>query len=144
MSNKMVSSAVQVALGYIITRCAADDIIDIKREMTTLIGEYESQTVEPLRCYSYSEAQSVLETLNEKETIRKSKGVYYTPTDVVRYILANSIKLASGKLTANNINQSTLKSISTETVCFDKTVYEIILPSLIQEAGKIKKCALAV
>ena len=29
--------------------------------------------------YSYSETQNMLSKLNEKESIRKSKGVYYTP-----------------------------------------------------------------
>ncbi|WKE63813.1 hypothetical protein QMG96_15485 (plasmid) [Lactiplantibacillus plantarum] len=34
--------------------------------------------------YTYEQVQDSLSTLNEKESIRKSKGVYYTPTDVVR------------------------------------------------------------
>lgn len=41
--------------------------------------------------YTYVTIQEKLATLNEKESNRKSKGVYYTPIDVVRYIVANSI-----------------------------------------------------
>ena len=41
---------------------------------------------------SYDEIQNVLSSFNEKETKRKSNGVYYTPNDVVKFIYSNAIK----------------------------------------------------
>jgi hypothetical protein len=40
--------------------------------------------------------QAVLSTINEKEETRKANGVYYTPSDVVRFITANCIRATYG------------------------------------------------
>ena len=46
---------------------------------------------------SYEEIQLALACLNEKESIRKNKGVYYTPSDIVQFILTNSVKMGCVK-----------------------------------------------
>lgn len=74
--------------------------------------------------YSYSEIQSMLSKLNEKESIRKNKGVYYTPCDVVHFIVANSIKSAYGKLKPNNIGKEDLSDIPYKSFAIQKTVFD--------------------
>lgn len=64
--------------------------------------------------------------INEKESTRKNKGVYYTPDNVVRFILTNSIKLFFGKLRSNNLHIMDLNRISYSIFCYDKTLYDPI------------------
>ena len=70
--------------------------------------------------YSYEDIQKLLANYNEKESIRKSKGVYYTPTDIVRFILLNSIKSFFDKLKTNNIHVLDLNGIPYKALCFEK------------------------
>ena len=63
-----------------------------------MFGEYKSLK----KYYTYEEMQDVVATLNEKESIRKNKGVYYTPIDVVEFILINSVKQVCNILKPNN------------------------------------------
>lgn len=73
---------------------------------------------------SYAQVQDTLSKINEKQSIRKSKGVYYTPNDVVRFILTNSIKASFGKLTAANISDMSLDNIPYRSFCCSKTVFD--------------------
>lgn len=73
---------------------------------------------------SYEEVQEMLSCLNEKEIIRKRKGVYYTPNDIVRFILTNSVKLACGTLAPNNLHETDVSNVMDETLCYEKTIYD--------------------
>lgn len=73
---------------------------------------------------TYTQVQDALSKINEKQSIRKSKGVYYTPNDVVRFILTNSIKASFGKLTVANISDMSLDNIPYRSFCCNKTVFE--------------------
>lgn len=78
----------------------------------------------PSGAAAYEEIQKLLSTLNEKETTQKSKGIYYTPSDVVRFILVNSMKSAYGKLTPDNIRNLDLNTLPYRSLCMDKTVFD--------------------
>ena len=73
---------------------------------------------------TYTQVQDALSRINEKQSIRKSKGVYYTPNDVVRFILTNSIKASFGKLTVANISDMSLDNIPYRSFCCNKTVFD--------------------
>lgn len=73
---------------------------------------------------TYTQVQEALSKINEKQSIRKSKGVYYTPNDVVRFILTNSIKASFGKLTVSNISDMSLDNIPYRSFCCNKTVFD--------------------
>lgn len=73
---------------------------------------------------TYTQVQDALSKINEKRSIRKSKGVYYTPNDVVRFILTNSIKASFGKLTASNVSDLNLDNIPYRSFCCGKTVFD--------------------
>lgn len=74
--------------------------------------------------YTYAIIQDTLATINEKESIRKSKGVYYTPTDVVRFIIENSIKSVYGKLGLNGLHVMDLNGIPYKSFCLSKLVFD--------------------
>ena len=73
---------------------------------------------------TYTQVQDALSKINEKQSIRKSKGVYYTPNDVVRFILTNSIKASFGKLMVSNISDMSLDNIPYRSFCCNKTVFD--------------------
>lgn len=102
------------------------DIIDICEELKKIarVDEFSFDTQENNISWSYEVIQDTLSKLNEKEKIRKDKGVYYTPNDVVKFILTNSIKSAYGKLKAENIHNETLNEIPYQSFCTQKTVFD--------------------
>ena len=69
---------------------------------------------------SYNELQTKLSRINEKEFIRKEKGVYYTPEDLVDYILKQSIT------TYLNLPNTSLYDFNTKhnRIIIDMTVFD--------------------
>lgn len=124
MSNEMLINALSVTNGYLNQTYSNTDLKFIRREINAIVGESLNTNDSLNRPYSYEEVQDVLATLNEKETIRKEKGVYYTPTDVVRFILINSVKMVCNRLKANNLHVLDLNGIPYNKFCFEKTVYD--------------------
>lgn len=74
--------------------------------------------------YGYERFQEILSCLNEKESIRKTKGVYYTPSDIVRFILLNSARLACENLSPETIRAEDYQGILPEKFCFEMSVYD--------------------
>lgn len=73
---------------------------------------------------SYEDLQLFLSTVNEKENIRKSNGVYYTSNDVVKFIFANTVKSLYGKIETNNLHIQDLANIPYKSFCYEKTVFD--------------------
>lgn len=82
--------------------------------------------------YTNAQVQDALTKINEKQSIRKSKGVYYTPNDVVRFILTNSIRSLFGKLNVKNMIDISLENIPYWSFCCNKTVFDQKLTDMIQ------------
>lgn len=126
-ADDLVASAIRLVYSYICSRYSDKDVAEICNELRIIAKiedfdffideENESQ-------YTYTGIQEKLSKINEKETIRKSKGVYYTPNDVVWFILVNSVKALFGKLTKDNISDMELCSIPYKSFCYKKTVFD--------------------
>ena len=124
MANETLTRALQIINGYLNQAYGAAEVKLIRSEIDAIVGKRTDAWSEEKLPYSYEEVQERLSSLNEKETARKNKGVYYTPADVVRFILSNSIKMACGRLTPDNLRVSDLKDIPYRSFCFHKTVYD--------------------
>lgn len=122
----MISSAIDLAYTYFEKNY---DIFELKKICTaieTLANEKSvcfSKVNEP-KAYTYDGIQDLLSKLNEKELIRKKKGVYYTPVDLVSFIVTNSIKSLYGKLNPGNISHSDIEGIPYKSFCRTKTIYD--------------------
>ena len=77
--------------------------------------------VAPLTC---AQARERLARLNEKEEIRKKKGVYYTPADVVRFVVGNSVKGACGLLRPDGMGERQIDALPADRVCFQLSVFD--------------------
>ena len=74
--------------------------------------------------HSYDSLQKELATLNEKCETRKIKGVYYTPSDIVRFMLSNSLNFFYGKIDNDCLNNSIHTTLPYEKICYDCTFFD--------------------
>lgn len=120
-----IDNALNLAYSYAEKICNQAELDLVSDELIKIAGKTDEYAFrkDDMK-YSYSETQNMLSKLNEKESIRKSKGVYYTPCDVVHFIVVNSIKSAYGKLKPNNIGQEDLSDIPYKSFATRKTVFD--------------------
>ena len=126
MASGILKAAAAVAAGYAAQNYGSREWKIIYRELCELTGtDFEFVNVSANEPSSaYEDIQTLLSNLNEKEPIRRRRGVYYTPGDIVRFILLNSIKLDFGGLRPDNLHEMDIAGIEHRTFCFDKTVYD--------------------
>ena len=120
----MISNTIKKTLSNIylfLNNTFPNDISDIHNELNRIIEHNVSDICinNTQEEFSYETIQKTLSNINEKEYIRKSKGVYYTPTDVVDFITQNTISLYNDK---KNFEYNT-KNIPLE-FCLEKTVFD--------------------
>ena len=84
-------------------------------------GRIRREEGSPLTC---AQARERLARLNEKEEIRKKKGVYYTPADVVRFVVDNSVKGACGLLRPDGMGERQIDALPADRVCFQLSVFD--------------------
>lgn len=122
----MIESALNLAFTYLnanyntekVTKmCEAMRIIARKPDFNFVIAGNQ-------KACSYDETQEMLSRLNEKESIRKKKGVYYTPVDLVNFILVNCVKSLYGKLNPENVSSPSLEQIPYKSFCKQKTIFD--------------------
>lgn len=126
MAGNMVENALNVAYTYLTHRYGQKDLEYLCSDLVSLSGldSHRFDISNLLGTYSYENTQNLMSNLNEKESIRKSKGVYYTPPDVVKFILYNSLRGAEGKLKSNNLHVLDLNGLSYKNICMKKTVFD--------------------
>ena len=73
---------------------------------------------------NYEGLQLALAKLNEKQESRKDNGVYYTPSDVVYFIVSNCIRATYGLINGDNLASSDFTGIPVRSFCLEKTVFE--------------------
>lgn len=123
MVVKTIISSVSVIDSFIKQNYTGIEYNKIKKDLQNIAGGYKDSFI-PSKLYTYEQVQSFLATLNEKESDRKKKGVYYTPVDVVNFILLNSFKLSSEKLRPDTISTGDLKELPYNSLCYKKVVFD--------------------
>ena len=124
MATEILRNAWKTVNGYLSQAYAGRTLQAIRREISALTGELGTAEDAADRPRSYEEVQEILSTLNERETIRKKKGVYYTPQDVVEFIVLNCAKMACGSLKPENLPQLNTRNLLPDAFCCEKTVYD--------------------
>ena len=124
MARKMLLNALSITNGYLIQNYSKSELKVIREEINIVLGNTEDCIDSYEEMCSYEEVQEILSNINEKENIRKAKGVYYTPTDIVKFILFNSVKMVCGRLKPNNLHVLDLNGIPYNSFCFERTVYD--------------------
>ena len=120
MASKMLLNALSITNGYLVQNYSKSELKVIREEIENVLGKETDSIDEYSEMYSYEEVQEILSNINEKEDIRKVKGVYYTPVDIVKFILFNSVKMVCGRLKPNNIHVLDLNGIPYSSFCYEK------------------------
>lgn len=128
MNSIVNKNCILTALSFIKTYLSREfdtsSIKKIENELNAVAKINFSEVEESQKYYAYAELQKELATLNEKGDKRKLKGVYYTPNDIVNFILINSVKFFYGELESDNLNQLPIRNSSYENFCYDCTFFD--------------------
>lgn len=151
--SEVLLEALSVVRGYLIENYSSGEQDIAWNEILEIAGEEDSRLRscgtggESTLKYGYERTQEILSCLNEKEPIRKAKGVYYTPSDVVRFILLNSARLACENLSAETIGAADYRGIPCERFCCEMSVFDptcgtgaFLLAALEVKLDMLKSC----
>lgn len=116
-----INKAKELISCYLQSNYSSWDLSTVKREIEGICGDNFEIKSGPV--VGYDTLQEALGTLNEKEYFRKSKGVYYTPQDVVCFIINNSIKLYEDRLLAKDKSTLNSKQATSDTI-FSKKIFD--------------------
>lgn len=120
----MLTNVLLITNGYLIHNYDKQELLVIREEIKKILGENNDLKIVCKEKYSYEETQEILANINEKEDIRKAKGVYYTPIDIVKFILFNSSKMVGNKLKPDNLNILDLNGVPYSCLCYKKTFFD--------------------
>ncbi len=119
----MTSAALALVLSYLGSIYEGDTLLRLRAALLDLTGLEDPGVVAPRRI-SYEALQGELSAFNERESIRRSKGVYYTPEDVVRFILSATVRAALGRLTPGNLCEEGLRGEEYKPFAAGMTVFD--------------------
>lgn len=126
LMSMMVKHAIDLIYSYLLQNYSRDSLIKIEHELLEITRD--SKIVFDVNKLdikiTYESLQEKLSKLNEKETVRKNNGVYYTPQDVVKFILTNTIKSAYGFLSKDNVGEEDLTKIPHYSFGMRKTIFD--------------------
>lgn len=122
----MIENALNLAYTYLNANYNTCEVTKMCEAMRVIARkqDFNFELIEEQKVCSYDGIQDILSRLNEKESIRKKKGVYYTPPDLVKFILINCVKSLYGKLNQENISSPGLEQIPYKSFGKKKTVFD--------------------
>lgn len=123
-SDSVLKTALSGIKSYL---CSEYDNLSVKKiesELRNITKIDFSEVTSSSKKHSYDSLQKELATLNEKCETRKIKGVYYTPSDIVRFMLTNSLNFFYGKIDNDCLNSSIHTTLPYEKICYDCTFFD--------------------
>lgn len=126
MISGIMQEALNITYTYLSLKVNETDLKKLCNSIKTIsnIKKYTFKKLEILNLKSYEDVQGILSNLNEKETIRKIKGVYYTPNDVVNFILYNSMKAVNEKIESSSVGNTNIDISKFKSFCLEKSVFD--------------------
>lgn len=123
-SSEILRNVVDLVVGFINQNYTNSDRLIIYKELNNIL-DFKIETFDVCDSeLNYEKVQKILSSINEKGNNRKNKGVYYTPSDLVKFITINLAKLSCEKLQPNNLHTLDLTSIPYSQFCYKKTVFD--------------------
>lgn len=124
MISEIIKKSLVEIYKYLNQNYSKSEMVIINKELGAILPINIEQFIYIDGENTYEDIQSKLSSINEKESIRKKNGVYYTPNDVVRFIYANAIKALYGNLKCNNLHVQDLNGIPYKSFSFGKSVFD--------------------
>ena len=123
-SESVLKTALSEIKSYLWSEYDNLSVKKIENELRNITKTDFSEVTGSSQKYSYDSLQKALATLNEKCETRKIKGVYYTPSDIVRFMLSNSLNFFYGKIDNDCLNNSLHSTLPYEKICYDCTFFD--------------------
>lgn len=122
----MIENALNLAYTYLNANYNTEEVTKMCESMRIIAREpdFKFEILGGQKVCTYDRIQELLSKLNEKQSIRKKKGVYYTPLDLVNFILICCVKSLYGKLNPDNISAQNLEQIPYKSFGKHKTVFD--------------------
>jgi len=122
----MIENALNLAYTYLNANYKTEEVTEMCDAIRIIAREpdFKFEIIGEQKAFAYDRTQDMLSKLNEKESIRKKKGVYYTPVDLVNFILINCVKSLYGKLNPQNIASLNLEEIPYKSFAKQKTIFD--------------------
>lgn len=125
MRNSMLEESLNIVYTYLSHKYATEDLERLCCALNVIVGEKQSyKEIDTISNITYENVQEYLSNINEKEDGRKIRGVYYTPYDVVKFMLYNSVKASCKRLKSTNLHVLDLDGVPYKTVCYNKTIFD--------------------
>jgi type I restriction-modification system DNA methylase subunit len=122
--NNIIEITLQEIYKYLHHNFSKQEMDIINKELINFVGFDPSSYPRIPHEYSYLEIQNILSTINEKGLNRKSKGVYYTPNDVVSFIFSNTVKSLFSITKKSNLHVQDLNGVPYKSFCYEKSVFD--------------------
>ena len=122
----MLKRAINLVYTYLSKNCTSKKLNNICNALKGLqnCDSFDFELITDSKEESYDKLQEVLSKINEKEHIRKKNGVYYTPIDLVEFIVKSTFKSMFGKLTETNVHDLAISTLPYKTMCMRKRVLD--------------------
>lgn len=124
----IIHIALEIVLSCLKKKFKKEDLEIVFNEFRMVSGLKDFKKIEKPEISDYCKAQSILAKINERNPCRKQNGVYYTPEDLVHFIVDKSFKLYLSQLDSSTLCEPianlTGKMPDMENICLKKTVFD--------------------
>lgn len=120
----ITTNALNFAYSFLKGILLEEELVEACAELKKIAGCADFEFMITQNDLGYKEVDDKLARINEKEVDRKKRGVYYTPCDVVKFIISNTVKVMYGLVDSKNISSQDLSEIPAEDFGTNKTVLD--------------------
>lgn len=122
MAEQFIDHIADIVAHHLRAQYTVEEYAKIQAEIQKIVRLSKKTWKDQRQTYSYKELDRLLSGINEKQKIRKVRGVYYTPEDVVRFILNNSALLLYKKAYGTGgLDEKEKKEFASKKTVFDPT-----------------------
>lgn len=125
MASEIIDRLLNVTYSFLKGQYSSQELRIISQELQKIvkfdISNYLDKNHKEI---SYNETQEVLSKINEKESKQKKNGVFYTPTDLVKFIYTNTVKAYYDIANPNNLHVLDFNGVPYKSFCYEKTVFD--------------------
>lgn len=124
MNNTNINQCLLLLSEYFGGNLSKDEQNIVEKEIREITSEDIDFSNKHNNELSYDDIQSILGSLNENGSAKKEKGIYYTPLDLVSFIVINSVKSFYRMISPDNVHVLDTNGVPYEDFCFKNKMFD--------------------